>query len=532
MYQNMIMVCRKISFVITVLFLLLSVGVDAQTGVALPRSVPEVEGVSSEGIVSFLEAVGNSKHELHSFMFLRHGKVIAEGWWNPYQPDLKHSMYSVSKSFTSTAVGFAVSEKRLTVNDKVISFFPDDLPNPVSPYLSELTVKDLLSMAVGQEPDPTATAVVEKNWVKKFLATPLVHKPGTKFLYNTLATYMLSAIVQKVTGEKVIDYLKPRLFTPLGIQGIDWEVGPEGINTGGWGLRLKTEDMAKFGQLYLQKGSWKGRQLLPKEWIAEATSSQIEQPAQWIAPGTKKDSSDWLQGYCYQFWRCRHDAFRADGAFGQFIIVMPDEDAVIVVTAETSDMQDEINLIWKNLLPALHKEKLPLNKNMAATLKQKLAALALPPPAKSLASPIVTRISAAPFTIEPNDMHIENIAFQFKGHVCHVTLKTDAAVYTQALGLGTWEVGETNRRGPYLLSGAQANFVGLPPSKVAGSYRWNDENTLELVLRYVESPHTETIICHFDQTKISLDVHKSFDPANKTLTLKGELSPGQQKAVR
>ena len=184
---------------------------------SLPRSTPEAEGVSSEQILQFIEAVENSKNEVHSFMFLRHGKVIAEGWWNPYRADLNHTMYSTSKSFTSTAAGFAVTEKLLSVDDKVISFFSDELPGSLSPYLADLRVKDLLSMSVGQEPDPTIAVVTrDSNWVKSFFALPIVKKPGTEFLYNTLATYMVSAIVQKVTGQKVIDYLTPRLFDPLG----------------------------------------------------------------------------------------------------------------------------------------------------------------------------------------------------------------------------------------------------------------------------------------------------------------------------
>jgi CubicO group peptidase (beta-lactamase class C family) len=238
---------RRFSYSLFLFIFLLSGCKKEQVITSLPRSIPEAEGVSSQGIIDFLDAAAKSSHEFHSMMFLRHGKVIAEGWWNPYKPELRHTLYSTSKSFTATAVGFAVSEKRLSVNDKVISFFPDALPDTVSPFLSEMKVRDLLSMSAGLDPDPTFTTVVnDTNWVKAFLKKHVVHEPGTKFLYNTLATYMLSAIVQKVTGEKVIDFLKPRLFEPLAIEGMDWEVDPRGINTGGWGLRLKTEDMAKF----------------------------------------------------------------------------------------------------------------------------------------------------------------------------------------------------------------------------------------------------------------------------------------------
>lgn len=518
------MIGRYRSFLVLLLFLLLSLPVAAQTRAVLPRSTPEAEGVSSEGILSFLEAAGKSRHELHSFMFLRHGKVIAEGWWDPYRPDLKHTMYSVSKSFTSTAVGFAVSENRLTVNDKVISFFPRNLPDSISPFLSEVTVKDLLSMSVGQHPDPTFPAVAGENWVQAFLATPIVHKPGSQFLYNSLGSYTLSAIAQKVTGEKVIDYLTPRLFQPLGIEGMDWEIDPMGINSGGWGLRIKTEDMAKFGQLYLQKGSWEGRQILPKEWIEEATTIKIEQEPD--APRAKKDASDWLQGYGYQFWRSRHNAFRADGAFGQFIIVMPDEDAVVVITAETADMQDEINLVWKYLLPAIHQDKLPANKSIAAALRNKLTLLALPLPAKGAASPLAASLSGKSFAMEPNERHVESVSFRFKDDTCHVTLGTDSAVNQLVFGRGRWHRGETGRRGPYLVSRATGNAGGLPPYRVAGSYRWIDENRLELTLRYIESPHRETIICHFDRNKIFVDLQSSIEttPKTKKPALKGELS--------
>ncbi|HSN50340.1 MAG TPA: serine hydrolase, partial [Bacteroidales bacterium] len=316
------------------------------------------EGVSSQGIIDFLDAAAKSKHEFHSIMIVRHGKVIAEGWWNPYNAGLRHTLYSTSKSFTATAVGFAVSEKKITVDDKVIYFFPDALPDTISPFLANLKVKDLLTMSAGMEPDPTFNIVSkDSNWVKSFLATPILYEPGTKFLYNSLATYMLSAIVQKATGIKIVDYLKPRLFDPLSISGMDWEVDPNGINTGGWGLRLKTEDMAKFGQLFLQKGKWNGQQILPVAWIEEASTKKIEQAPD--APQAVRDSSDWMQGYCYQMWRCRNNCYRGDGAYGQYIIVLPEKDAVIAITCETADMQSELNLVWDYLLPALKDEKVP-----------------------------------------------------------------------------------------------------------------------------------------------------------------------------
>ncbi|HEX5151192.1 MAG TPA: serine hydrolase [Parafilimonas sp.] len=474
---------------------------------SLPRSTPEAEGVSSQNIVQFLDAAAKSKTEFHSFMLLRHGKVIAEGWWNPYRADLKHTLYSCSKSFTATAMGFAIQEKKVKLDDKVVSFFPNYLPDTVTAYLADLTVKDALMMSDGQEPDPTSKVISkDTNWVKGFFAIPVLHDPGTTFLYNSLGTYMLSAIIQKVTGQSTLDYLKPRLFDPLGIRGMDWETDLQGISTGGWGLRLKTEDMAKFAELFLQKGKWNGKQILPEGWVEEASTMKIMQDPN--APQSKKDSSDWLQGYCYQMWRCRHNAYRGDGAFGQFMIVMPDQDAALAITAETPDMQEEINLVWQYLLPAFKNGKLPANKAAYAQLKEKIKTLALTAPAKQ-GSP-ATAINGRNFTASANELKIQNIAFNFSNDVCHVDFKTDAATYPISFGAGKWNESETGMPMPSLTGAAIEKRDMLYPAKIAASYTWKDANTLELVLRYIESPHSETFTCHFDGNKLNIEVARSF----------------------
>lgn len=511
-----------------ILLVLLFIGCkEENTTTSLPGSVPELEGVSSQGIIDFLDAAAASRHEFHSFIFLRHGKVIAEGWWNPYRPELRHTLYSTSKSFTATTVGFAVSEKRLSVNDRVISFFPEELPDTVSSFLSELKVKDLLTMSAGQDPDPTfKIATQDSDWVKAFLSLSIKNKPGTKFLYNSLATYMLSAIVQKVTGEKVIDYLQPRLFTPLAIEGVDWETDPRGINTGGWGLRVKTEDMARFGQLFLQKGRWNGKQVLPSKWVEEATTKKIDQNPN--STQSARDSSDWLQGYCYQMWRCRHNAFRADGAYGQYIIVMPEKDAVIAVTAETNNMQDELNLIWDYLLPAIKADKLPENKELSATLNKKLLSLALPLPAAGKAPDIASQVSGKTYSLEQNDKHLKSVGFQFTDSVCNVSVTVDTSSYSINFGAGKWISGETNLPGPDLFLAAKSHFKGLPAAKVAGSFGWKDENTLELVLRYIESPHSETITCRFDRNNVSLIIRYSNQFGKHEPEIKGEIKSNQR----
>ncbi|MFI5187864.1 MAG: serine hydrolase domain-containing protein [Chitinophagales bacterium] len=512
---------RNRFFAASLLFLLFTnTNVTAQKITMLPRSVPEAEGVSSNDIIQFLDATAKSKTEFHSFMLLRHGKVIAEGWWNPYRSDLKHTLYSCSKSFTATAIGFAVQEKKLSLDDKVISFFPNDLPDTMSKFLSELTVKDVLIMSDGMEPDPSfAVASKDTNWIKGFLSTPILHKPGTVFLYNSLGTYMLSAIVQKVTGQKTLDYLKPRLFDVLGINGMDWETDLQGINTGGWGLRVKTEDMARFAELFLQKGKWNGKQLIPASWVEEASTMKIMQDPN--APQSRKDSSDWLQGYCYQMWRCRHNAFRGDGAYGQFMIVMPDQDAVLAITAETADMQEGINLVWRYLLPAFKETKLPADGAAVERLKEKIKTLALPVAQKNMRSSTTT-INGKIFTASPNALHLQTISFNFSNDLCKVKFQTDEASYPISFGAGKWQTGETNMPGPSLSGSAIENTSMIYPAKIAASYTWKDANTLELVLRYIESPHSETLTCDFHDNKLTIEAMKSLDFGKNKIVMEAE----------
>lgn len=495
-------------------------------GKSLPRSTPEAEGVSSQAIITFLDSAATSKHEFHSFMFLRHEKVIAEGWWNPYGPDLVHTMYSTSKSFTSTAVGFAVKEKKLNVDDKVLSFFPEYRPDTVSQFLSDLKIKDLLSMATGQAREPSFL-IFSKNdhWVKTFLAAPIAYEPGTKYMYNSMASYMLSAIVQKVTGQKVIDYLTPRLFVPLGIEGCDWETDPDGINTGGWGLRVKTEDMAKLGQLYLNKGKWNGKQILPEKWVEEATSLKRYQNPD-MTPAKRDSSNDSVQGYCWQFWRARHNSYMANGAFGQFILVMPDKDAIVVFTAESivPDMWDELDMAWKYLYPGIKDGKLPEDKKSSDELKQRLASLALPIPPKNSNEAIASKIMGKTITFSENQNNIRSMTLQFKDDLCLLNMKTDKGSYDISFASGKWQFGETAKHGPSIFERAPGSLEGLPLFKIAGAYTWNEDQSLELTLHYIENVHSERIIFHFndiDKNKIQVEYKTLSFPGLKPPLLEG-----------
>lgn len=486
---------------------------------ALPRSTPAAEGVAPQAIAALLDAASKSKHEFHSIMILRHGKVISEAWWAPYRADLRHTMYSCSKSFTATAVGFAVSEGKISLDDKVISFFPEYLPQQVSPYLEQLTIRHLLTMTDGMDPDPSfSLAVSDDNWIKGFFGTPIVKAPGSVFLYNSLGTYMAGAIVQKVTGQSLVEYLKPRLFEPLGIEGMDWENDLLGYNVGGWGLRIKTEDMAKFAQLFLQKGVWNGKQVLPQGWVEEASSKKIlQQPDLSDADRSK---NDWAQGYCYQMWRSRHNSFRGDGAYGQLIMVLPEQDAVIAVTAETNDMQGEMNLIWDYLLPGFLDAPMPTSPAETDHLRQQIKKLQLPKIGGKAKSPVAKSIQGKNFKLQPNDLQLESLKFDFDKDEVEMDMAGTEGHFSFDFGAGKWESGTTKRLGPYLAN-VKGYFQGLPPAQVVGNYGWLDDNTLQLKLRYIESPHSETFTCHFDGKKLRLEYEKSNDFGNKKLVMEG-----------
>lgn len=344
--------------------------------VALPRSTPESQGVPSAAILDFVEALKTKGGTMHSFMIARHGQVIAEGWWKPEAADKPHILNSVTKSFTATAIGLAIQDGKLSLDDPVLKFFPDDAPADPSANLKAMKVRDLLTMTCGHE---TEAKVVGGPTVKQFLAHPVPHEPGTHFQYNTLGSYVLSAIVTKATGQTTQDYLKPRLFEPLGIETPRWNSSPEGYSIGGYGLYLSTEDIAKFGQLYLQKGKWNSQQLIPLAWIEQATVRQV--------PNDKEDHAkmgpDWRAGYGFQFWRCQHDAFRGDGAGGQIVAVLPQQDMVVAMTAQNGHMQEELNAIWDHLLPACRAATLADDPAGRQKLKQAVSELAVNPVAQS-----------------------------------------------------------------------------------------------------------------------------------------------------
>ena len=464
----------------------------------LPRSTPEKQGISSAALLDFIKAADTNLDAVHSFMLVRHGHVIAEGWWNPYAAQTPHQMFSLSKSFTSTAVGLAISEGKLNLFDPVIKFFPDDVPTNASDNLKAMRIRDLLTMSTGQLPTNVQQFSFDSKEVltKQFLAEPVDMKPGTLWFYNTPASYMLSAIVQKVEGQNLLDYLTPRLFAPLGIENPTWEMSAQGIAIGGYGLSLKTEDVAKFGLLYLNHGQWNGKQLVPASWVAAATSRQASN-------GSDPDS-DWDQGYGYQFWRARHNIFRGDGAFGQFCIVIPEQDAVVAMTCGTRSMASVMNLVWDKILPAFQPKPLPADAENDKKLASALAGLKLHTPVQASnldASRFaaLAGLSGKRFAFGTNDLRIESVGLDFMNINSGETLllKCDGAEQKIACGNGVWIKGRIH----YVYDLKRP----AQDQPIAASGAWTANGVYTVKIAFYETPFSVTIDLHLSGDKLLFD---------------------------
>jgi CubicO group peptidase (beta-lactamase class C family) len=462
-------------------------------GAGLPRSSPEAQGVSSPAVLAFVEAA-DKVDAMNSFMLLRHGHVVAEGWWAPYGADSPHSLYSLSKSFTSTAVGLAIAEGKLSLDDEVLKFFPDEAPREPSLNLRAMRVRDLLRMTTGHQTEPARTAA--QPWTKSFLDHPVAFKPGTHFLYNTSGTYMLSAIVQKATGQTLLDYLTPRLFAPLGIDKPTWETSPQGISAGGFGLSIRTEDIAKFGQLYLQKGKWHGKQLVPEAWVEAATARQTSNGS--------NPKSDWDQGYGFQFWRCRHGAYRGDGAFGQYCVVLPEQDAVVAITSGVKDMQAVLNLVWDKLLPALQPSPLAADEGAQQKLQQRLNGLALRPQnGEAVPAP---QVLGRTYEFPANDRKLEALTLEEddKGGTVTRVARFKGAEQRIVCGRGAWRKG-------------RASWGALAPQPVAASGGWTDGHTFTVKLCFYETPFILTARLKFsgDEVRCEVEPNVGFGPVRQ-----------------
>ena len=436
----------------------------------LPRALPCEVGIEPQAISRFVDRL--NQNGCHSVMVLRHNKVAAEGWWAPHSEEESHVLYSLSKSFTSTAVGFAIQEGLLTEEDRVLDFFPDLLPSGPCANMEKLKIRHLLCMGTGHEEEPAIRDT--KEWRKEFLASYIPREPGSLFHYNSMATYMLSAVVQKVTGQRVLDYLKPRLFAPLGIDAPDlhWEQSPEGIDCGGWGLFLRTEDIAKMGTFLLNKGKWEGEQLLNPQWIEKAGSTQIDNSFNvgWL---------DWHQGYGYQFWMCSEEGvFRGDGASGQYCIVMPKQDMVIAMTAGLAGMNVNLEAVWDCLLPGV-KDEVEADEDAQKELEAKLMGLQIPLAVGEADGPAVALCHGKSYSVGENALGIDRISFSMEDG-CVITIARGPQVFSVKADNGAWRMN-------YLDIPDWCSRGGTCFDKIGGACYAVNGNTLDVKLCFVRT---------------------------------------------
>ncbi|MGH9104518.1 MAG: serine hydrolase domain-containing protein [Acidimicrobiales bacterium] len=464
----------------------------AVAGYRLPVSSPSAEGVDAEGIIDFVDALAAAPGtEPHSLMVLRHGQVVAAGWWAPYSVDGLQLLYSLSKSFTGTAAALAADEGLLRFDDPVLSYFPELDAVVTRPRSRSVLVRHIASMASGHVEDTweKVAGAAPDEPVRAFLQWCPEEEPGSVFAYNQSATYTLAAIVQRVTGETLTSYLRRRLFDALGIGEVAWQKDRLGRQLGFSGLYATTGTVARLGELYLRRGSWHGRQLLRPEWVADASRPQVATTPRADLPGAET-TPDWEQGYGYQFWMSRH-GYRGDGAYGQFCLVLPEQDAVVAMTAQTLQMQAVLDLAWDKLLPALSAEA---GERACADADARLSARLLGLQVPALALPY-----AAP-PLRPEDW--AGARFLPQGGRCQdqpslqaVGVSAGSGGWGAVLEEKGWRLeAPLGKQGWHGASAVPCGEGGGVP--VASSGGWESTETMRCDLMFLESPHRLAVACH------------------------------------
>ncbi len=341
------------------------------------RVTPESVGISSKGIMEFVDQLESGYTHMHGLMIMRHGKVCCEGWWAPFAPGLHHMCNSLTKTYMGTAIGIAYTEGLLKLDDRLIDIFPEFTPEEPSEYIDELTVRNVLTMGTGMRSFPS----MEGDWVKNFIAVPMVYRPGTAYFYNSVGSTFLGKIIEKLTGMDVYEYLNEKLFPKIGIdpENIDHGIAPAGKDMWAWRTVSTTEDNLRLMMLYKNGGVWDGERILAEDYVKLATTNQNDSATEAINnPG----NPDNYVGYGYQIWMCQYPgAYRADGAGGQFSIVIPDKDMIVSINENAfGGPQKTLDNVWNYLMPAVMEEALPEDPENAAKLSRRMKHLAMEAP--------------------------------------------------------------------------------------------------------------------------------------------------------
>jgi CubicO group peptidase (beta-lactamase class C family) len=451
----------------------------------LSRARPAEAGLDARLLEDFLDTLEAEGIDVHSLMVHRRGHIAAELYWWPYGPERPRVMHSVAKSFTACAIGMAVEEGRFALTDKVVDFFPDHLSGQPDGHLAAMTVEDLLTMRTGhtEETSGSRWRGIRTSWIAEFFKIPVVHEPGTVYKYTSAASYMLSAILTRTTGETLHDYLRPRLFEPLGINGEIWDIGPDGVNPGGNGLTCSTVDMLKLGVLHAQKGLWQGRRILSESWIDSAT---------------RPHSSG---GYGYHWMTGPDRTFCAMGVFGQLLVVFPDHGATLALTSAVNG----INACSRTLLPLVQRHFPGIFSAGAgdqgaaqSRLEARSRRVAAPAPAISAATPPAERSGRLEYRMDANPLGITALHLMLSGNTCSLRLLGRDGEHAIEMGVGRWIESEAAVPAAELHHGYE-----MCPARVVASARWSDPDTLEMRWIFVESAFRDTVICRFEGDRVS-----------------------------
>lgn len=453
----------------------------------LERVSPEQVGLPSKAISNFIDSIYEKQINMHSFMILRHGKIAAEAYFKPFHNKLLHSAFSVSKSVTSAAIGIAIGEGLISLEDKVVDFFPDKIQGQVHRYTGMMKIKDLLSMATVH---PHSTSTKEDDWINSFLNTHPSHIPGTTFAYDTTGTHTLCGIIQKVTGMTVLEYLRTRLFNPIGIGEIQWESCPMGINKGGSGIKCTTEDLARFGQLYLRKGNWNGMQILPEGWVDLSTSKHIDN-------SSAKMLLDVQLGYGYLFWITRNNSYCAFGMGGQLVVVLPEKDTVFVCTANTLLYRDGQQMIlesfWEKIYPEILDYSLEQDTKASNALKEKIENLHLVLPKGNDNTYIFPKITKKKYKLEDNNLKYDSCEFEFNEGKSTFRLWQGNKNTIVHFGMNKW------------IKGIDP-FLGLRCTSAA---TWVDNKTCVMHIEIFEIVQRFILTCHFENENIVIQIQSA-----------------------
>ncbi|GBG05599.1 serine hydrolase [Paenibacillus agaridevorans] len=451
----------------------------------LPTGIPEEEGIPSSSILNFIKCLEANHLCMHSVIILRSGKIVSEGYWSPFTVDKKHRMYSTSKSFVSVAIGLMEGEGLLSLDDRVITFFPEKLPlKGVHPYIEKMTIRDLLMMASAHE-KTTFKQVDDDDWVRTFFTVPPTHLPGTVFSYDTSATITLTAIIEKVSGMSLLEYMHPRLLTPIGFSEDAYCLKtPLGVSNGGSAIFCTSRDLAKFALTCMQEGNFDGKQLIPADYIKAATSYQID------TTNSTFNYIDNQQGYGYKFWRTRNNGFSLQGMGGQLAVCLPDKDLLIVTTADTQPnpdgLQTILNAIWNEIYPHLSDVPLMSDEKSFRELFEKTSNLSILLPEGQSSSPVIESINGNTYQLTDNPMNITKLR----------------VVFHEGEGILEYENDDGKQQIVFGFGKTIAQKFPVYDSDCIAAAAWKDENTLYINPMIIDDyfVHLRITLCFKDNT--------------------------------